>query len=160
MARDTFAEALDSLIHDQVESVIGDFDFSDAVEVGIENSSSIENQVEKAVESAIDDLDIDDKVKDAVDNYDMSESIETVLRDNYDFEDMAKSAVDELVEDAVAMVMEDVYKSAKFIDMVNAVVTLRLQNDAAAKRAKLVDYVKCGPLVRFIKGKWVAIKGW
>jgi hypothetical protein len=156
----SFADSLVELIGGQVQEAINDMDLSDQIEKAISNSNEIEKQVEKQVESAMDDLDIDDKVKDSVADYDMSEAIESVIKDNYDFPEICKEAMDELLGQRVKDELEEIYKSAGFIDVVDAIVQHRLHWIAAAKRAKLVDYVKFGPLVRFVKGKYAALVQW
>ena len=66
---------------DDIESAIGDHDFSD--------------QVYESVNDAINDHDFSDDVESAINNYDFSSAVESALR-NYDLNDHVKRAISEL----------------------------------------------------------------
>jgi hypothetical protein len=142
-----FAESLAELISEQVSSVVDDLDLSDKIQEELPD-------FEELVEKAVDNFDIDDKVSDAVseamDEYDFSEKVEKEV------EKELEANLNEYVENE----FETYSKTDKFKELVMAEVNRVLEaRDAAAKvvadakRAKLVDYVKCGPLRRWL-GNW------
>jgi hypothetical protein len=149
MSRSTsnFAEQLAELISEQVSAVVDDLDLSDKIQ---EEMPDFEDLCDKAVSN----LDIDDKVNDAV-----SEAL-----DDYDISDKVQKEVEAELNQNLNEYVENEFdsftKTDKFKELVMAEVNRVLDaRDAAAKvvadakRAKMVDYLKFGPLRRWL-GNW------
>lgn len=140
-------DMLEELINDAVETAINETDFEDKIN---DTLPDIENLVEKAV----DNIDLDDKVNDAVsealDEYDISEKVEKEV------EAELTAHLHEYVENE----FDSFTKTNKFKELVLAEVNRVLDAREAAKRAKLVDYVKFGPLRRWVAAKYNAWGSW
>jgi len=134
---------LEELINDAVETAINETDFEDKINDTLPN-------FEDMIERAVDNIDIDDKVNDAVsealDEYDISEKVEKEV------EAELTAHLHEYVENE----FDSFSKTDKFKELVMAEVNRVLDAREAAKRAKLVDYVKFGPLRRWVAawGSW------
>jgi len=144
-------DAIQDVISEAVESAINDMDFSDKVRDELPDLDDL-------VEKAVDNLDIDDKVSEAV-----NDAIE-----NYDFSDAVEKEVEKELQanlsECVSNELDEFFKTNKFNGLIELWVNQILDERAAAaklvayaKRAKVMDYVKCGPLVRWVKVKWA---GW
>jgi len=137
-------DLLQEFITEAVDTAIKDADLSDKIQ---EEMPDFEELVDKAVSN----LDIDDMVNEAVseafDEYDISEKVEKEVEKELD------ANLHEYVENE----FDSFTKTDKFKELVMAEVNRVLEaRDAAAKlvadakRAKVLDYVKCGPLRRWL----------
>jgi hypothetical protein len=137
-------DLLQEFITEAVDTAIEDADLSDKIQ---EEMPDFEELVDKAVSN----LDIDDMVNEAVseafDEYDISEKVEKEVEKELD------ANLHEYVENE----FDSFTKTDKFKELVMAEVNRVLEaRDAAAKlvadakRAKVLDYVKCGPLRRWL----------
>lgn len=140
-------DLLQEFITEAVDAAISEVDLSDKIQ---EEMPDFDDKIERA----IDNIDIDDKVADAV---------ETAL-DDFDISDKVEKEVEKELESNLHEYVENEFdsftKTDKFKELVLAEVNRVLEaRDAAAKlvadakRAKVLDYVKCGPLRRWL-GNW------
>jgi hypothetical protein len=145
-----FAESLAELITEQVDSIISDYDLSDKIQEELPNFDDL-------VDERLDKIDLDDKVNDAVesalDDFDISDKVEKEVEKELD------ANLHEYVENE----LDEFFKTDKFKLMVESQVNAVLEAREAAvkavndaKRAKLVDYLKFGPLRRWLAnwGSW------
>lgn len=147
MSRNGFAEQLAELISEQVDSIISDYDLSDKIQEELPNFDDL-------VDERLDKADIDDKVNDAVDE---------AIKD-YDFSDVVEKEIEaelnENLHEYVENEFEAYTKTAKFKELVLAEVNRVLDARDAVKRAKMVDYLKFGPLRRWVAAKYNAWGSW
>lgn len=138
------SSSIDEMIQEMVEAAICDADFEDKINDTLPN---FEDMIDKAVDC----LDIDDKVNDAV-----SEAL-----DDFDISDKVEKEVEKEMEANLHEYVENEFasftKTDKFKELVLAEVNRVLDAKDAdakavadAKRAKMMDYIKFGPLRRWV----------
>lgn len=136
-----FAESLAELISEQVTSELDDWDISDKVQEEI-------GDIDEKIGEKVDDLNLDKEIESKVDD----------AMENYDFGDAVQKELESCLTDAVEEEMKDFWASEEFAAKVAEQVEKILAAKEAAIKAKLLDWAKFGPLVRWVKVQWEAFK--
>lgn len=131
-------EMLQEFITETVDAAIGDADLSDKVKDEMPDFDDL-------IEKAVDNLDISSAMSEALDDFDIPDKVEKEV----------KKELDANLHEYVENEFDSFTKTDKFKELVMAEVNRVLEaRDAAAKLVadakRAEDYVKCGPLRRWL----------